>query len=51
MQRFISTNTGGIMPADPMHAFVALVACFDNAASISVLRIPNQLPRTSTSNA
>ena len=48
MQRFISTNTGGIVPADPMHAFIAR---FDNAALISVLRIPNQLRRTLTSNA
>jgi len=51
MQRFISTNTGGIVPAEPMHAFAAFIARFDNAAPISVLRIPNQFPRTSTSNA
>jgi hypothetical protein len=54
MQRFISTYTGGIVPVDPMHAFVAFVAFiarFDNAALISVLRIPNQLRRTLTSNA
>jgi hypothetical protein len=51
MQTTIDTNAGGITPVDSTHASITAIACFDDTTPTLVLRIPNQSPRTLTSNA
>ncbi|HEY4353383.1 MAG TPA: hypothetical protein VGN31_19295 [Paraburkholderia sp.] len=51
MQTTIDTNAGGITTVDPTHASITFIASFDGTTPTIVLRIPNQSPRTLTSNA